>query len=491
MYPAHRDDIFRTSPQNPAFDFVTQMAKLGAGLVDGKYAAVRKEDGPAENDEVCVRPGSFKALVGQGHPGFSTGQQQDAAEFFQHFLQVASKNERVSSARLAPGPGTASLFDATIEERVECVESKQVRYMTTTTNVLNINIPMDEATNAPEYKEYQERKRAKVDDNKNKDGEEAPVVANVPFSACLEKLVGDTFVEDFYSSALKRNGIAKKTMRIKTFPRYLVLVMKRYDVNERWEPVKLEVEVLMPEQLDLEAYRAKGLQPDETELPEEEPGAGGQKGGAKELDMEMVSSLMMMGFSDNACKRAVRAVGSSGVEAASNWLMEHMDDADFNSPLEEQEGAAPQGGDNTVSPEAIANVAMLGFTDEQAKAALLSTNGNPERAADWLFSRMDNLDAAVAEALAAQGENAAGGGGGGAGAGAAGAGAANDAGNDGPGRYTLFGIVSHLGKNTGCGHYVAHIKKDGRWVIFNDMKVGLSKAPPLDVGYMYFYKRNE
>lgn len=27
-----------------------------------------------------------------------------------------------------------------------------------------------------------------------------------------------------------------------------------------------------------------------------------------------------------------------------------------------------------------------------------------------------------------------------------------------------------MGANTACGHYVAHLKKDGRWVIFNDEK---------------------
>lgn len=35
---------------------------------------------------------------------------------------------------------------------------------------------------------------------------------------------------------------------------------------------------------------------------------------------------------------------------------------------------------------------------------------------------------------------------------------------DGPGQYELFAIISHMGANTACGHYVAHIKKDGRWV---------------------------
>lgn len=34
-----------------------------------------------------------------------------------------------------------------------------------------------------------------------------------------------------------------------------------------------------------------------------------------------------------------------------------------------------------------------------------------------------------------------------------------------------MGLISHVGKNTGCGHYVAHIRKDGRWAIFDDRKV--------------------
>lgn len=38
-------------------------------------------------------------------------------------------------------------------------------------------------------------------------------------------------------------------------------------------------------------------------------------------------------------------------------------------------------------------------------------------------------------------------------------------------RYSLVGFISHVGKNTGCGHYVAHIRKEGRWAIFDDRKV--------------------
>lgn len=55
--------------------------------------------------------------------------------------------------------------------------------------------------------------------------------------------------------------------------------------------------------------------------------------------------------------------------------------------------------------------------------------------------------------------------------------------------YKLIGIVSHIGTSTHCGHYVAHIHKDGRWTIFNDEKVAVSKDPPLDMGYLYFFER--
>lgn len=40
-----------------------------------------------------------------------------------------------------------------------------------------------------------------------------------------------------------------------------------------------------------------------------------------------------MGFSENGSKRAALAVGNSSAEAATNWVMEHMGDADLNDPL--------------------------------------------------------------------------------------------------------------------------------------------------------------
>jgi ubiquitin carboxyl-terminal hydrolase 5/13 len=60
---------------------------------------------------------------------------------------------------------------------------------------------------------------------------------------------------------------------------------------------------------------------------------------------------------------------------------------------------------------------------------------------------------------------------------------------DGKGEYELFGVVSHMGSNTACGHYVAHVKKNNQWILFNDEKVAVSESPPLGLGYLYFFRR--
>ena len=68
------------------------MAKIAVGLVTDRYA---KGSGPGDDAPVAaVQPRMFKAIVGKGHPEFSTGRQQDAVEYFQHLLEVMTRAER-------------------------------------------------------------------------------------------------------------------------------------------------------------------------------------------------------------------------------------------------------------------------------------------------------------------------------------------------------------------------------------------------------------
>ncbi len=50
-------------------------------------------------------------------------------------------------------------------------------------------------------------------------------------------------------------------------------------------------------------------------------------------------------------------------------------------------------------------------------------------------------------------------------------------------------FVSHIGSSTATGHYVCHIRKEGRWVIYNDDKVAFSADTPTHMGYLYFFQR--
>ncbi len=46
--------------------------------------------------------------------------------------------------------------------------------------------------------------------------------------------------------------------------------------------------------------------------------------------------------------------------------------------------------------------------------------------------------------------------------------------------HSIHFAALHGGKNTAGGHYVCHVKKEGRWCIFNDEKVAerMASRPP-------------
>ena len=57
--------------------------------------------------------------------------------------------------------------------------------------------------------------------------------------------------------------------------------------------------------------------------------------------------------------------------------------------------------------------------------------------------------------------------------------------------YHLMAFISHMGTSAMSGHYVCHIRKEGRWIIYNDNKVAVSVTPPKDLAYLYFYQREK
>ena len=92
-----------------------------------------------------------------------------------------------------------------------------------------------------------------------------------------------------------------------------------------------------------------------------------------------------------------------------------------------------------------------------------------------------DIDALI---LAAEQEQSQGGGG-------ASGGGSSSSFTDGPGKYSLVGFISHVGKATSSGHYVAHVKKNGVWCLFDDEKVAKSEQTPFEYGYVYCFRRDD
>jgi len=166
-------------------------------------------------------------------------------------------------------------------------------------------------------------------------------------------------------------------------------------------------------------------------------------------------------------KKAVYLTQNGNVEVASNWIFEHMDDADIDQPL--NIGNKAEASENS---EAVVILTSMGFSEQQANRALKATDNNLERATEWIFNHMDDMEEETKPLISENTANA-----------------IESGMSDGKADYSLVGFVTHIGTSAQSGHYVCHIKKDGKWIYYNDTKVQLSENVPRDLGYMYIFKR--
>ncbi|XP_051779904.1 ubiquitin carboxyl-terminal hydrolase 13 isoform X1 [Erpetoichthys calabaricus] len=517
-YVGNLQRIFDYSPLDPTQDFNTQMAKLGQGLLSGQYSKppvkselieqVMKEE--YKSFQNGISPRMFKALTSKGHPEFASSRQQDAQEFFLHLINQIERNSE--------GTETPSdVFRYLVEERIQCCQSRKVRYTHRVDYLMQLPVPVEAATNKEELIMY-EVKRREAEVNKRMFPE--VVRARIPFSACLQAWTEPENVDDFWSSALQAKSAGIKTSRFSSFPEYLVIQIKKFTFGLDWVPKKLDVSIDMPDLLDITFLRATGLQLGEEELPDiappivipDEPKDHFMNHfmDSPEIDDSAVMQLAEMGFPLEACRKAVYYTGNMGAEVAFNWIIAHMEEPEGNSNRnlrsnQQQDFAEPlvissfseigPSGfgtapilENQPPEESVAILTSMGFPRNQAIRALKETNNNLERALDWIFTNPNGEEESEAASDVAENEG-------------------NTNSNDvltsnvadseptgprvrdGPGKYELIAFISHMGTSTMCGHYVCHIKKEGRWVLYNDHKVSLSERPPKDLGYVYFYQR--
>ncbi|KAI7729274.1 hypothetical protein M8C21_032442, partial [Ambrosia artemisiifolia] len=186
---------FDMAPADPTVDLNMQLIKLAYGLLSGKYSvpAVQKQEG--------IRPKMFNAVIEASYPKFSTMPQQDALEFFLHFIDQV---ERINAG--CPEEDPARSFKFGIEERLQCPSGK-VAYNKRNDYILSLNIPLEKATNKKELEEFQKLKVQRETEGKEISSDEI-VRPRVPLSACLDSFSQPEEVQGFYSTALKARTTA-------------------------------------------------------------------------------------------------------------------------------------------------------------------------------------------------------------------------------------------------------------------------------------------
>ncbi|KAF3827332.1 hypothetical protein GH733_002818 [Mirounga leonina] len=423
--------------------------KLGHGLLSGQYSK------PPVKSELIEQ---VMKEEHKSHPEFSSNRQQDAQEFFLHLVNLVEVSESVfGNARKVRNrigsENPSDVFRFLVEERIQCCQTRKVRYTERVDYLMQLPVAMEAATNKDELIAY-ELTRREAEANRRPLPE--LVRAKIPFSACLQAFSEPENVDDFWSSALQAKSAGVKTSRFASFPEYLVVQIKKFTFGLDWVPKKfvywsrdllqgtekhhlalprhmhirvrgagfrgrlwvfgesgecnlshfVDVSIDMPDLLDINHLRARGLQPGEEELPDISPPIVipddskdrlmNQLIDPSDIDESSVMQLAEMGFPLEACRKAVYFTGNMGAEVAFNWIIVHMEEPDFAEPLTMPGygGAASAGAsvfgatglDNQPPEEIVAIITSMGFHRNQAVQALRATNNNLERALDWIFS---------------------------------------------------------------------------------------------------------
>uniref|UniRef100_A0A672LZM4 ubiquitinyl hydrolase 1 n=1 Tax=Sinocyclocheilus grahami TaxID=75366 RepID=A0A672LZM4_SINGR len=417
-YVSNIDKIFNEAPSDPTQDFKTQKCIL---LVQEKPFINMTFF--VQGDQLGIAPRMFKALVGRGHPEFSTNRQQDAQEFLLHFINMVERNCR-------SGMNPSEAFRFLVEEKIVCQQSQKAKYTQRVDYIVQLPVPMDQATNMGKTLiSVAGRRRIHL--------EPLPLPHHVLKSHLLPVLLLLANRKHSQISGALQYKPKPLTTHFASFPDHLVIQIKKFTFGLDWVPKKLDVSIDVPDTLDLSALHAMGQQPGEELLPEVAPPplmTPDVEVKAPVLDDSTVSQLCEMGFPLEACRKAVYYTGNTGIDAAMNWVMGHMEDPDFSAPLVLPGSSSAPGTTPTESlpEEHLATIVSMGFSRDQATRALRATSMSFLRPPVTLIQQ-----------------------------------------------YHFFSILM----------FSLLLFASFRWVIFNDQKVCASEKPPKDLGYLYFYRR--
>lgn len=376
--PVFQDRYFHpqdppVSVRHPAEDLETQLRKLADGLLSGRYSrpdtdVIASEYSPEIPHQKGLAPAMLKHLIGRGHEEFSTMRQQDSFELLLHLLKLITR-----STHTAPLQDPVKSFRFVMEQRLQCLSCKKVRYRTDEQDNISIPVPVRRISHQGNDEAEMEKPKAEFEP--------------VSLKECLDIFTGPEIVELTCPLCNSKDGFIKRSL-FKTFPTNLAVNARRFELVN-WVPTKLDVPVVVnDEPFDLDSYKSAGLRDNEELLPEV---AESNTTKARFTPNEMaIGQLEGMGFPHVRCEKALHATGNVDADTAMNWLFAHMEDPDIDQPLDLGDTGSGAGPAAIVSQESIDTLGAMGISAPQARKALKETGGDVNRALDWVFSHPDD-----------------------------------------------------------------------------------------------------
>jgi ubiquitin carboxyl-terminal hydrolase 5/13 len=128
--------------QYPSDDLETQLRKLADGLLSGRYSRPDSDVMASEHTlevpyQKGLAPSMLKALVGRGHEEFASMRQQDASEFLLHLFKLITRSKHP-----VPLSDPVRAFRFVLEQRLQCLSCKRVRYRTDEQDNISVRVPV-------------------------------------------------------------------------------------------------------------------------------------------------------------------------------------------------------------------------------------------------------------------------------------------------------------------------------------------------------------
>ena len=197
----HPQDLPPTSLA-PAEDLETQLRKMADGLLSGRYSrpdtdVIASEYSPEIPNQKGLAPAMLKHLIGRGHEEFSTMRQQDAFELLLHLLKLITR-----SSHTAPLQDPVQSFRFVMEQRLQCMSCKKVRYRTDEQDNISIPVPV--------------KRKALVTNEGSGTEKPKDEFEQVTLKECLDNFTATEKVELTCPSCGSKDGFLKRSL-FKTF----------------------------------------------------------------------------------------------------------------------------------------------------------------------------------------------------------------------------------------------------------------------------------